>query len=320
MHRFQSFWFGSDLPAYQRLAAQSFIDFGFRYTLYSYQKFDVPNGVDLRDAREILPEDRVFFCGAHGSVSAFSDLFRYHLLHEVGGWWIDADVVCLSEKVPEADIFLGWESEEWIASAILKVPKHHRFARDLRDAAERAGTNIAWGQIGPHLVTRLAKEHGLLDLVSPQATSFPVQWMDALHLLIPQRRDQIRQQVKNAPFLHIWNEMLRRAVVFTWMAPPPGSFIAELFDRHGVGFHGAHVYSADQIQRLSDNFWNAYGREESALVSLRSQLSEARAEIVRLSHELQSAQAVIGELKSSSSWRVTASARYVSTLLRGGLR
>ncbi len=216
---------------------------------------------------------------------------------------------------------MGWEPEDLIGSAILKVPKHHWLARDLRDAADGAGTNIAWGETGPYLITRLVAEHGLFDLISTQATSFPVQSKDALHLLMPQRRGQVREQVKCSPFLHIWNEILRRAVVFTWMAPPPDSFIAELFDRHGISFGDAPVYTADQIQRLNDNYCNTYVRWESEqTISLRSQLSDARLQIDRFAHELQRSRAEICELKSSKSWRITALARHVSTLLRGCFR
>jgi hypothetical protein len=287
------------LPVYQRLALKSFIDCGFEYTLYSYRKCEVPRGVELRDANEIVREERVSFYGARadggqGGISGFSNLFRYHLLRKVGGWWVDADVICLSEKVPETDIFIGWEDEDLVGNAILKLPSGHRLARELCDAADRAGTNIAWGETGPYLLTRLVKEHGLLEVVSAQATGFPVRWRDALDLLIPQQREQVREQVKSSTSLHIWNEILRRAVVFTWMAPPPESFIAELFSRHGVSFGDAPVYTADQIQRLSDNYWN-----------------------VRSVDELQRSRAAISELKSSKSWRVTAGARYVSNLLRG---
>src|SRR5687767_9446126 len=178
------------MTPYQRLAMKSFVDFGHHYVLYAYRKFDVPAGVELRDAAEVLPESRVFFYGdkagvGRGSVSAFSNLFRYHLLDREGGWWVDADVVCLSDTVPAGEIFMGWEFDDLIGSAILKFPARHEFVRKLRDAAENAGTNVNWSEIGPSLLTRLATEHGLLKLVAPQPQSYPLQSTDALHLFIP---------------------------------------------------------------------------------------------------------------------------------------
>ena len=262
MSKFQLFWFGDYLPPYQRLAMKSFVDFGHKYVLYAYKKFDVPAGVELRDASDILPESRLFFYGARadvgrGSVAGFSNLFRYHLLYRKGNWWVDADVVCLSATAPAADIFMGWEYEHLIGNAILKFPDQHEFVRKLRDSAEDAGVDLAWGATGPNLLTRLAKEHDLLNFVCPQPLGYPVQSMDALHILIPTRCDEVRERIDGKPFLHMWNEIFRRAVIFPWMAPPPDSLVAQLFRRHGIDFGDAPIYTADQIQRLNDNYYAA---------------------------------------------------------------
>jgi hypothetical protein len=99
----------------------------------------------------------------------------------------------------------------------------------------------------------LAKENNLLGFVTAQPRSYPIQSMDALHILIPARRDELLYNIQGKPFLHMWNEIMRRAVIFPWMAPPPGSPIAELFQRHGIEFGNSPVYTADQIQRLNDN-------------------------------------------------------------------
>jgi len=337
MAQFQSFWFGDGVPPYQRLAMKSFVDHGHAYALYAYQNLDVPAGVELRDANEVLPHARVFFYGdraevGRGSVSAFSNLFRYHLLRRNGGWWVDADVVCLSAQVPSADIFLGWEYDDLIGSAILKFPGGHEFARALCESAEQAGTNLEWGETGPHMLTRLVRERGLLHLVSPQPSSYPVQSKDAVHLLMPSRRDEIAERIGALPFLHLWNEILRRAVVFTWMAPPPGSYLAELFARHGVGFGDAPAYTAEQIQRLNDNYYTfthwdwdrkqllrqheelQAGNAESARLTDRLRAAQARAET--LTQEVAQLRAQVQALQASTSWRVTAPLRRVATMLR----
>jgi hypothetical protein len=259
MQKFRSFWLGDCLPLYQRLAMKSFIDFGHEYVLYGYKKFDVPAGVELRDANEMLPESRVFFYGeragvGRGSVTAFSNLFRYYLLCRMNDWWIDADVVCLSEAVPNAEIFMGWEDEHRIGTAILKFPEESGIVVALRSFAESAGVDIEWGTTGPILLTRLAKERNLLDSATAQSLAYPVHFMDALHILIPARRNELLEKIQGKPFLHMWNEIMRRAVIFPWMAPRPGSLVAELFKRHGIDFGNSPVYSADQIQRLNDNY------------------------------------------------------------------
>jgi hypothetical protein len=360
VQRFQSFWFGENITQYQRLAMKSFVDFGHQYTLYAYRKFDVPAGVELRDAAELLPETRVFFYGekagiGRGSVAAFSNLFRYHLLYRLGGWWVDADVVCLSETVPADDIFMAWEYEDLIGNAILKFPRSHTFAQKLRDGAEDAGTDINWGEIGPSLLTRLAREHGLAQFAIPQPQGYPLQSIDALQLFIPVHREKVREKINEKPFLHLWNEILRRAVVFGWMAPPPGSLIADLFERHGIGFDNAPAYTADQMQRLHDNhfahtYWEWHTRQPAVLqakaaverlVRLEADLQTAQTESARLEQELQAARTradaltretehlhrrskhlhgQVDALQTSTSWRVTAPIRRLATLLRNGGR
>ena len=95
----QSLWIGDSLPAMQRLSISSFLRNGHGYHLYSYNDIDgVPPGTTVKDAATILPRDSIFFYQTgfgKGSYSAFSNLFRYKLLLERGGWWVDTDVVCL---------------------------------------------------------------------------------------------------------------------------------------------------------------------------------------------------------------------------------
>jgi hypothetical protein len=284
---FNSFWFGHDLPPYQQLALKSFVDFGHRYTLYSYRKFNVPAGVEQRDANDVLSESRVFFYGnkaafGRGSVSGFSNLFRYELLYRFGGWWIDTDVICLSDKIPAAEIFMGWESADLIGTALLRFPEDHFLVKGLRDAAEQLGTDISWGESGPGLLTRLVRERNLSTFVSPQDYCYPVGASDALSMLIPSNRENIRAQTRERPFLHLWNEMFRRTVVHTSVAPPPGSFMAELFERHRIGFGAAPTYTEDQIQRLNEiHLLHVRLAEEvrmSAFLARRVQELEARSD------------------------------------------
>lgn len=259
MALFQSFWHGKLLSPYQQLCLKSFVDYGHEFVLYSYDRFDVSAGVELRDATEFFPRDRVFFYSrgpGAGSVSAFSNLFRYRLLHDRGGWWVDADVVCLSRDVPEADIVLGWQhqSRDLVGSAVLKFPRKHHLAAELYKAAEQMGADVEWGQAGPDLVTQLVKQHALERLALDASRIYPLAPGEAIYALMPAHRDAIREKAGGAPFLHLWNEILRRSSVLDAVAPPHGSFLSELFEKHGVKFPSDLVYTDDQMQRLHDNF------------------------------------------------------------------
>src|SRR5690606_9502875 len=86
----KSFWLGNRLPLLQVLSLQSFIAHGHEYHLYVYDPIEnAPEGVVLCDASKILPRQSVFTYQkgfGKGSYSAFSNLFRYKLLLEHGGW------------------------------------------------------------------------------------------------------------------------------------------------------------------------------------------------------------------------------------------
>ncbi len=293
MATFQSFWFGDSLPPYQQLAMKSFVDHGHDYVLYSYKQFDAPKGIMLRDANLILPASRIFFYGdragvGRGSVAGFSNLFRYHLLHGFGNWWVDADVVCLSSEVPSSDIFMGWEYDELVGNAILKFPQRHDFVRELMDFSERAGSDVEWGHTGPALITKLAIERGITYLLRPQTFAYPIQSAIALHLLMPSRRDELVELIAGRPFLHIWNEILRRAVIFPWMAPPAGSLMAELFARHGIDFGRSPIYTADEIQRLYENYLgNTPWAQPFVTTRLETKLKAAEERIEALTAEIE---------------------------------
>ena len=89
-HLFRSFWLQPELSPLEHLCLKSFLAHGHRFVLYSYNKVtNLPEGCVLEDARQILPEDRVFTyeSSVHaGSIAPFANLFRYQLLHEYGGW------------------------------------------------------------------------------------------------------------------------------------------------------------------------------------------------------------------------------------------
>ena len=97
-------WIGKDLSPVELLCISSFIANGHEFHLWAYDNIEteLPAGVILEKASDIIPKERVF-CYRHfnqfghgkGSYAGFSDIFRYKLLYEKGGWWVDMDVTCL---------------------------------------------------------------------------------------------------------------------------------------------------------------------------------------------------------------------------------
>src|SRR6187401_3043571 len=83
----------------ERLAIRSFLANGHSFHLYAYDSIDgLPEGAVVKDGNKILPASQIFTYRegfAQGSPAAFSNFFRYKLLLDRGGWWVDTDVVCL---------------------------------------------------------------------------------------------------------------------------------------------------------------------------------------------------------------------------------
>jgi len=272
MGHFQSFWFGEVLPPCQMLCLKSFIDHGHQFDLYCYGSPTVPPGVRVLDANEILSRSQVFFYrhgAGKGSVACFANIFRYRLLMLRGGWWIDTDVICLSSKIPEGEIFLEKESDDLITNAVIKFPKDHAFVKALYERSLKAGKDLTWGQTGPILFTATAREMGLWDQAGLQECAYPIHYSEANLLVTKSGRSAAYEKTRSASFVHLWNEVFRRNGSLALHDPPDGSFLADLYIKHGV-------------QR---RFWSLIGHYNWVLVAsnkLRVWKKTMRTFIVRL--------------------------------------
>lgn len=126
-------WVGNKLSALELLTLHSFTAHGHEFHLWVYEPLlnELPENVILRDANEIIPaagifrrnyDDPVYKVGK-GSVGApFSDLFRYKLLYEHGGWWVDMDVTCLKALEIDSPYFFRAHPILPAIGNIIKVP------------------------------------------------------------------------------------------------------------------------------------------------------------------------------------------------------
>lgn len=123
----QSLWIGDSLSKLCKISIRSFIKLGHTYHLYTYGKLgDIPEGVVVRDGNEILPESEIFRY-KNGSVSAFSNAFRYKLLFDRGHYWVDTDFVCVRRFDFRQDYIIGSEpvlnyTETKLNPCVLKAP------------------------------------------------------------------------------------------------------------------------------------------------------------------------------------------------------
>ena len=135
------------------------------------------------DANEIIPEKDVFryknsnqFGHGKGSVAGFSDIFRYKLLFEKGGWWVDMDVTCLKPFITEKPYYFRAHHELKVVGNVMKCPKHSPLMNQCYEIAKASVTdqNQDW-----HLPIQILNEQITLlklDEYTVSNESPPDQW------------------------------------------------------------------------------------------------------------------------------------------------
>lgn len=207
----QSLWIGPKLSVMERLCLRSYLAHGHAVHLYTYGPVaNLPVGVVLRDAAEILPEDTVFKYRDHDSYAGFSNYFRYKLLAERGGWWVDTDTVCLKRFAFEASpVFSSeWDNGHAVVttSTIKTAPAGPVMERAYARCREKDPASIFWGETGPHLLRAVIEECGLEACVRPPEFFCPVGY-EAWHTVLDPEAPRFGSETFA---VHLWNEMWRR--------------------------------------------------------------------------------------------------------------
>jgi len=174
----QSLWIGPKLSTMERLSIASFLALGHPVHVYTYDELErVPPGTVLQGANAILPESEVFVQQngiAKGSYAPFSDLFRYKLLLEKGGWWVDLDVVALRPFQFDRQYVFGYERPAVVGNAVLRAPAGCELLQRCYQEADRLRGGAEWTETGPRLLTRTVAELGLSWATEPRVAFQPV--------------------------------------------------------------------------------------------------------------------------------------------------
>lgn len=238
----QGLWIGSSLSVMEQVSINSFLHNSHEYHLYVYDNVEgVPPGAILKDAASILPRERIFQYKEHRSYAGFADFFRYKLLLEQGGWWVDTDVVCIKHFAFESDHAFASERDlkgrEIVTNGIIKAPKGSVVMRDAWQACQRMNTDhVKYGETGPTLIHNLVLRSQLCEYVQAPEVFCPIEpnrWFD---LLLP-GRDFIFEV--NSVSIHLWNEFWRRMGLNKNETYAPTSLYEELKRRYLKAASGA---------------------------------------------------------------------------------
>ena len=162
------FWFGDILPSFAIECMFRIKKFGYQPTLWVYEQrrpINIPKYVKVKDANELITFDWFksrflksnlvkFTNGSKGNTnnkyfegfaaSVFSDIFRAKILHTLGGWWFDPDVLLISRLPNVKDVVSTLPRK--LTSA--RARKHLHFPNlpmaDVNSSVMRAPKGSAW--------------------------------------------------------------------------------------------------------------------------------------------------------------------------------
>lgn len=238
------FWHG-DLTFYETACISSFVDHGFEVNVWSYQNLALPEGATLKDAKEILPIEQLTAYTQNKqsqNLAAFSDVFRFTMLHEVGGWWFDADCVCLRPvedfvKLTEnKKVVGGRENDQWVACGAIFFSDKVTSKLFLDELHKRCKENNnqfkGWGWIGPKMFTEVINKNNLFDQTCSPETFYPVSWKDYKFLFETDKIDVVNNMCSEAYTCHLWNELFRRDGIDKNQIPLDNSWLYNLYKKY----------------------------------------------------------------------------------------
>ena len=157
----------------------------------------LPGGAILEDARAILPETMIFQYREHASFAGFSNFFRYKLLLERGGWWVDTDTVCLRPFDFDAPYVFGSQptndGREIPTASPLKAPAGSpAFAHAWEYCQSRCPEELVWGETGPRLVAAVIERFSLGQYRQPRDMFCPLHPREWRRIVDPSCRVAVR--------------------------------------------------------------------------------------------------------------------------------
>jgi hypothetical protein len=224
---------------------------GHRVDLYAYHPLEVPPGISVVDASEVLSPAAIFCFKDAGrgvpDIGPFSDVFRFKLLLEKGGWWVDTDVLCASAQFPECQYAWANEFHQNIAPSIgtsqIRFPKGDPIIRQLYDECSRlAPVMRRREEIGPEVISRVVEQHGTPEGHFGSTEQFyPLEWIEAFKLWLPECRDEVTAKTNSAYFVACWASLASDMGIDLNRMPPRGSYLADALGRLGPSTRRSEV-------------------------------------------------------------------------------
>jgi hypothetical protein len=230
------FWFGGPLGELEQVCLLSILKQSHRVRLFYYETVsNVPSGIVLADAREILPRDEFIFHRDSGSPALGANRIRSRIMKMGLGLWLDTDVILIKPIFLDDEYIFGWQSDHRINNAVLYLPPDANITEEICqfvdqkyplppffDPAIRAelerkailgvpveAPDLPWGVFGPDALTYFIRKNDLLGFAKPRVVFYPLHWSLA-HVMFATRYDGQKVIRPSTIAIHLWNHALRR--------------------------------------------------------------------------------------------------------------
>jgi len=231
----QTLWIGDTLSCMEILSLNSFVKNDMEIHLYCYEDIkNVPDGVIIKDGKDILPKEDVFAYQVgpgKGSYSAFSNYFRYKLLYEKGGWWVDTDMVCLQPwEFEDEYVFCSEEDYDThkpiLNTGAIKCPKGDKLMDYCyNECLKKDKKTLEWGIVGPRLLNEAVNKFNYNEYIKPIHTFCFIAPFRSNLFITP---GKVMKPSNSIYGLHLWNEAWRRIGLDKKGTYPPTSIYEQL--------------------------------------------------------------------------------------------
>ncbi|PJI91858.1 hypothetical protein BC777_0699 [Yoonia maricola] len=266
-------WIGGSLTWLEQLCLKSFVEHGHEVLLFTYGEVkNVPDGVKVRDGREIVATDDFVLHSRSQSVALFSDLFRFHMIKTIPEIiYIDTDVFCLKPLDFEDPYIFGYEkyrnAKAWrINGAILRLPPTSLILHEMLDfmtdeypqpawisgrfqaemkARAAAGDpmhvgELPWGIWGPIGITAFARATGEYTHAKSLDVLYPVPFKER-RVLFKRPMKTLQYLTADSHTIHMWAPIKKLSAARHDGLCPPGSYIGRQLIKYGIDQEKARV-------------------------------------------------------------------------------
>lgn len=256
-----SFWHGP-MSWLEALSIASFTRNGHRVLVYSYAPIPgLPAAAEWRDARDVLPEEKLVFYKGRGTPGVFSDHFRYAALSAGLGVYADLDIYCVKPIEGPPDYLMAWERPGSVNGAVLYMAPDAPLLADLLTVFETekrplfephlpplrrvevairrlvgdrvTPEHMQYGATGPMALTHFVAKHALNSRVLPSSSFYPVPYEGIPALM--QAGSSVETAIKpDTLAIHLWRSQLTARGRADLPLPEAGSALAALCAAEGI--------------------------------------------------------------------------------------